>query len=787
MTGRIKRINRKLVAAESLSGWCLIGVSGSPNKNSSDSSVMKAVVEEDISKQLETFWQLENLGIEPANDGLNCNDNKILQEFEESIQFRDNRYIVKFLWKDNLKESLDNNFEIAYERFSKLCYKFQNDHSLYSQYKDDVDSYIEQNIVDRVPNSNVEDCAEFYLPHRAVIRHDKVSSKLRIVFDASSHKSGKFSLNDSLHTGPNLYPDLFELLLSFRKHPIAFTADIKQAFLNVELDESDKNATKFFWTDNPECFTESIEVLRFNRVLFGINSSPFLLSATIKHLLKKYVSLYPQTHELLNNFVFVDDILGGHNSVIAAYTTSVECIHIFNEASMPLHKWATNSTQLNELWGKNGFPIETSPNSIGQKRMNYKVLGISWDTDRDVFYFDLENLLCFISKGTNTKRFLLQVAGRIFDPLGFITLYIIRLKILIQNVWEMGLLWDQEMPQIIRKPFKEWCKELEELNSMTIPRFYNFTDLDVIDIQLHVFSDASKKAYGSVVYFRVVRPDGTITTSFVTSKSRVALLKTLSLPRLELMGALLSARVEEIHRLTEPPKWNHCPGRENPADILSRGISVKELKDSELWWHGPPWLRQNEQFWPKIEKPNVNNQDLELKSKFRDISQNEVILENRGKLLNIDKFSSYLKLLRVTAFVFRFIYNTRNTSKKRRPLEIDELKISEEFWVRETQKEAYGSEITDLEKTQKVSNCSKILSLVPYLDDKNILRIKGRLEESEFPIDEKKPILLPKNSKFSELLIFYEHIKNFHCGVTTTLVMIKKDFGSLKGDNSLRK
>ncbi|GBO24395.1 hypothetical protein AVEN_62120-1 [Araneus ventricosus] len=417
MTGRIKRINWKLVAAESLYGWCLIGVSGPLNKNSSDSSVMKVVVEKDISKQLETFWQLENLGIEPANDRLNCNDSKILQEFEDSIQFRDNRHVVKLPWKDNLKESLDNNYEIAYERFSKLCYKFQNDHSLYSQYKDVVDSYIEQNIVERVPNSNVEDCAEFYLPHRAVIRHDKVSSKLRIVFDASSHKSGKFSLNDSLHIGPNLYPDLLELLLSFRKHPIAFTADIKQAFLNAELDESDKNVTKFFWTDNPECFTESIEVLRFNRVLFGINSSPFLLSATIKHHLKKYVSLYPQTHELLNNFVFVDDILGGHNSVIEAYTTSVECIHIFNEASMPLHKWATNSAELNQLWGKNGFPIDTSPNSIGQKRMNYKVLGISWDTDRDVFYFDVENLLCFISKGTNTKRFLLQVAGRIFDPL----------------------------------------------------------------------------------------------------------------------------------------------------------------------------------------------------------------------------------------------------------------------------------------------------------------------------------------------------------------------------------
>ncbi|GFU04098.1 integrase catalytic domain-containing protein [Nephila pilipes] len=616
MTGRIKRISRTLIAAESLYGWCLIGISGPPNKNSSDSFAMKVVVEENISKQLEAFWQLENLGIEPVNENLNCKDNKILQQFEENIQLRDGRYVVKLPWKDNLKESLDNNYEIAHERFSKLCHKFKSDQSLYTEYKNVIDSYVEQNIVERVPNSNVVGGAEFYLPHRAVIRHDRVSSKLRIVFDASSHKRGKFSLNDSLHIGPNLYPDLFELLLSFRKHPIAFTVDIKQAFLNVELDDSDKNVTKFFWTDNPE----SLEVLRFNRVLFGINSSPFLLTATIKYHLKKYSSLFPQTHELLNKFVYVDDVLGGQSTVASAYTNCVECVQIFSEANMPLHKWATNSAELRELWEKNGFSIEISSNSIGQNMINYKVLGISWDTDRDIFYFDIENLLSFISKGTDTKRFLLQVAGRIFDPLGLIAPYVIRLKVLIQNVWEMGLLWDQKMPQIVKKPFKEWCHELKDLHLVSIPRIYDFTDSNVVDVQLHSFSDSSKKAYVTVIYFRVVRTDGTISTSFVTSKSRVAPLKTLSLPRLELMGALLSARlcdkvsktlkfekscffhtdssivyhwiqrepfrfkpfvknrIEEIQKLTEPSKWHHCPGKGNPADILSRGISCKGIE-----------------------------------------------------------------------------------------------------------------------------------------------------------------------------------------------------------------
>ncbi|GFT43582.1 integrase catalytic domain-containing protein [Nephila pilipes] len=233
-------------------------------------------------------------------------------------------------------------------------------------------------------------------------------------------------------------------------------------------------------------------------------------------------------------------------------------------------------------------------------------------------------------------------------------------------------------------------------------------------------------------------------------------------------------RIEEIQKLTEPSKWHHCPGKENPADILRRGISVRELKDSELWWHGLPWLKQTEQFWPKIEKQNLSSLNLELKSNFRDISQNEIILENREKLLNIDKFSSYLKLLRVTAFTFRYIYNNQNTLKKRGVVDTEELKKSEEYCIKQIQKETYGSEIIDLEKTQKVSDCSKIRSLVPCLDDRQIVRIKGRLDESELSLDEKQPILLPQNSKFTELLILREHTKNFHSGVTTTLVMLRR-------------
>ncbi|GFT86754.1 integrase catalytic domain-containing protein [Nephila pilipes] len=141
----------------------------------------------------------------------------------------------------------------------------------------------------------------------------------------------------------------------------------------------------------------------------------------------------------------------------------------------------------------------------------------------------------------------------------------------------------------------------------------------------------------------------------------------------------------------------------------------------------------------------------------------------------------------VLHFLQTAVYNTRNTLKKRGAVDTEELKKSEEYWIKEIQKETYGSEIIDLEKTQKVSDCSKIRSLVPYLDDRQILRIKGRLDESELSLDEKQPILLPQNSKFTEMLILREHTKNFHSGVTTTLVILRRKFWIPKGRQLVKK
>ncbi|GFW11041.1 uncharacterized protein TNCV_275731 [Trichonephila clavipes] len=335
--------------------------------DSEDILTMSVINESNISKQLSEFWNLENLGIEAEVSNEEKIGNDIMSEFEAGISYQNKRYKVKFPWKPNMKTLLENNEEIARKRFLKLRSRFKNDSSLFEDYKLVVNNYLSEKIIERVPfeEENLKHNI-FYLPHRAVIRTDKTTSKLLIVFDASSHAKAQLSLNDCLHTGLNFIPNLFFLLMKFRVNPIAFVADIKMAFLMFEIDESERDFTRFFWDENPGIDLEikRLDIFRMTRVLFGVKSSPFLLAATIKHHLKKYVDIFPDTFNHLNQSLYVDDILCGNVSVQAALTTCIESKQILEDASMDLRKWRTNSSELNQRLKNLKFEVDEHKESF---------------------------------------------------------------------------------------------------------------------------------------------------------------------------------------------------------------------------------------------------------------------------------------------------------------------------------------------------------------------------------------------------------------------------------------
>ncbi|XP_021424211.2 uncharacterized protein LOC110493928 [Oncorhynchus mykiss] len=274
---------------------------------------------------------------------------------------------------------LQDNYRIAKKRFECLKKRLKKDVTLYSRYNEVVEDYLQQDMAEDVPKDNASsaDNVKYYLPHHAVLREDKVTTKLRVVFDASSHEDGCPSLNDCLLTGPNLNPDLLSVLIKFRLHEIAFMADIKKAFLQISLAERDRETVRFLWLTGPPKGEneEELRVLRMKRVVFGASPSPFLLAATIRKHLKQYETEQPEVVEILRESLYVDDFIASSRNVEEAYLVTTTAKRMLSNAGMDLCKWMTNSPELKTKWEES--TTTDHPLTLQTQGVVLKVLGLT--------------------------------------------------------------------------------------------------------------------------------------------------------------------------------------------------------------------------------------------------------------------------------------------------------------------------------------------------------------------------------------------------------------------------
>ncbi|GFY20524.1 integrase catalytic domain-containing protein [Trichonephila clavipes] len=623
------------------------------------------------------------------------------------IRFNSGRYEVGFPWNGHTQE-LNDNFSVAEKRVKSLTRRFIRDPTPYIQYSKILKEYESQGIIERVlETEKPTDRAVFYLPHQVVFRQESLTTKMRIVFDASSHEDGQPSLNDCIWSGENLNPNVFHLIISFRLNTIAITADIERAFLEISLRDEDRDAVRFLFPDirSNQRDPYKFQVYRFKRVMFGVNGSPFLLSATIKHHIENYREQYPAATEMLDTCLYVDNVISGADDISQALKVSKDAETIMKNASMKLRKWNSNDQTLMRTWEKEGLETHPRHPDDSSKIPSSKVLGIPWDVVHDYFTIDVKGLLQLDTSKPITKRIVLQSAGKIYDPVGFLSPYTIRLKCLLQELWLRKLSWDDELP----------------------PDIHAILDSsgDSSEVQIHTFSFASQKAYGSAAFLRVKHKDR-ISVDLVTSKSRVAPLKRLSLPRLELMGALLAARlakevkkildqkcstraffwtdsqvtlhwikgpshrwkpfvanrVREIQSLTDPNSWFHCSGKDKPADLLTRGISVDALTTNSKWWNGSSFLRQIDSQTKGLDEAipeRVYSTEMRKNSNPKeDISLTLTVTENNFLENIIDISNNYVKLIRVVSFLYRFIHNCRTRiTKIKGPLTSQEVSHAE--------------------------------------------------------------------------------------------------------------
>ena len=457
-----------------------------------------------------------------------------------------------------------------------------------------------------------------YIPHHAVLK-DSATTPLRIVYDCSFKKGEQPSLNECLQPGPPLLNDLTGILLRFRLHKYAITTDIEKAFLHVNLDQADRDATRFYWLSNIDDPESEFIVYRFKSVLFGATSSPFILNATLnKHLTQ---STDQVSMDMLKN-LYVDDLASGTSDDGSAVNYYQDARNKMSPVGFNLRSWSSNSPGVQHLAAKDQV-LDTSPTK--------KVLGMLWNIPSDTLRFSFKQATS--APPLSTKREVLQETAKVFDPLGLLQPVTVGAKILIQELWKEGIDWDEPLSPSLDQKWHAVATEIGDATKLEFPRHYFTSDVSVdsSDTELHVFADAGQKAYGAAAYLVCESQ-----SSLAMAKSRVAPTKKKpALPELELLAALTAARlasyfqeqlqvtrvtlwsdsqivlhwlkstkvlkpfinsrIQEVKKLTSISNWKYYPTTDNPSDLLTRGITAHQLKTSSLWKHGPTWLPNRSQ------------------------------------------------------------------------------------------------------------------------------------------------------------------------------------------------
>jgi hypothetical protein len=739
------------------------------------------------------MWNLETIGIVDKSD--NTDDDIAQTMFNDTIEFTDGRYYVKWPWKTS-NPQIPTNYELSLGRLNSLLRRYKNSPDVLKQYQTTLDNQEKQGIIEKV-DTDISSTPKHYPPHHAVITPDKNTTKLRIVYDGSAKcRKGNLSINDCLYRGPVNIDDVCSHLIQFRLHKIAIVADIEKAFLQIGLKETDRDVTRFLWLKNTSKLSteDNIQIYRFARIPFGIISSPFLLTATIEHHLRhegSEIALH-----ILNN-IYVDNIITGVSTEREAIRFYERAKEIFAKASMNVREWSSNCKEF----------IRQLPVCDKTTGAIVKVLGITWDTQADTLQIHSTSLE---SINNVTKRHVLKVLASYFDPLGIVSPTLLLAKLFLKKLWSEKYSWDAELGTELSTEWGDIMKAVKPIAHTAFPRHINLQiQHTTVFYELHCFCDASGKAYGACVYLLIVTPQEK-TCHLVFAKSRVAPIKSISLPRLELTAVYIGSRILKyvaqnlrmpikrmyvwtdsqctLHWLisTKPlpvfirnrvdtilqlpnVKFQYVPTKENPADLASRGLAAEDLFASSLWWHGPHWLTDSNASWPSQEF-------LKYEEKL-----SETLLINVEDDLNSQRFttpfniksedySSLKHLLRITALCYRVV--TRIKDKPKSSLIPSEINQAKTNWIMFIQQQTFSDVFEALEQNGKHS----LMQLELFLDKDAILRCNGRLSNAELSQQAIHPILLPKDNSFTRLIIkdFHERLK--HVGTAHALASIRNEY-----------
>ena len=662
------------------------------------------------------LWDLEAVGIAPE---------ELQPPTWPPPTWTGERYQVKLPWKDDLRPSFT-----VIEARKRLGSFHRLSEDKKAAYKSSIVEWENQSIIEPASPSGGS-----YIPHHGVAQR----GKLRVVIDGSASPRAGSSINDCLLSGPPIHLDLPSIVHRFRSYRHGLSADIAKAYLMISVDPEDRPYLKVV---HPEGRT-----LQFARLPFGLNCSAALLNHVIQHHLT--VCEDREAAAVISRSMYVDDLLCGADSeedLMRLKTTSEK---LFASAGMSLHKFASS------------VPILSDDSDDIAEAQAVCVLGLHWRTSDDSLSVAL---LPRSDLTVSTKRDLLSAAAKTFDPLGFVNPWTVRYRLLVQDAWSQQIGLDEELPDVILEQVRALQREADSFKDVTFDRYLPVSSGD----RLEAYADASIKAYATCIY---LFSQGK--RRLVFSRYRVAPLKRqkLTIPRLELMAAVLAVRSvtylksirsdfsslpclfftdsmialgwirgdptdvfvrnrsREINRLSDSEDWDHVPTGENPADLITRGMTAEDLSRNQKWWTGPS-------------------------SEFKVVAvvgcpKTCQELTPRAPLFPIDRWSTWRKASRIVAWILRFSHNCRVARRNRHleSLSAEEVGRAEKFLLRDAQRELNA---TDFEDRFRLSTREDGL-------------IVGRLRTGEDSLP-----FLPRDSVLVPLIIRHIHSALYHQGVSST-------------------
>nr|XP_054770423.1 uncharacterized protein LOC129278240 [Lytechinus pictus] len=822
----------EVYAVKTALGWTLngpLGNGGLQNFQASSSFISDAgnvLLEEQVHK----FWKLE--GTEYLHDeekGMSVNDKKALKIWQEGV-CRDGDHYQLPIPLAKRPDDLPSNIQVARNRLESLKRRLERETCLHAKYNEGMKALLEEGYAEEVP-VEIPKKGEgvWYLPHHPVFNPNK-PDKTRIVFDCASKCDG-ISLNDAVLQGPDLTNNLLGVLLRFRQEYVAIMGDIRAMFHQVRVPCEQRNLLRFLWWPEGD-LTQHPKAYRMCVHLFGGTWSPSVCSFALRHTAEEHrADFSSKVLDVVSRNFYVDDCLVSCKTESDAIDLVAKLMLLLNKGGFQLTKWVSSSPDVIE-----SVPVEDRAKNIVGLDLNRdalpveRALGVTWDVEQDCITYKI------IPKGKPlTRRGILSEIASVYDPYGYASPFVLIAKKILQDLTALKLGFDDPIPDEYRTRWLKWKDCLPMMSNFRVNRCFKPSD-ETNKFQLHHFCDASESAYGVVSYLRMTSKRGQVHCSIILAKSRLAPLKRMTIPRLELMAATLAVtmdkkirkeldfsmsesvfwtdstivlhyigsknkrfrtfvanRISAIQDASEPRQWRYVNTERNPADDASRGVSPDKL--TGRWVQGPDFLWTDDTNWPvrPADLRGVLPDDLEMKptiggSSFATQSE-EMPLESF-----INTYSSWFKLRRGVCWLLKFMRWLKlkgdpqmgqdlNDFKR---ISYDDMQDAEKRILHFVQKCYFQREMETLTNpTGRVTKSSQLYKLDPNIEE-NLIRVGGRLERSALPLDAKHPVILPKESHVSELILRDVHERAGHSGRNYVLAVLREKYWLLSAGTAIR-